>query len=145
MENMKKMLFLAFCLGFFQLTFAEKKTVIIPEGTTISLKINKDIKVTAKMNFITATVEGDVYDESGEYVVIEDGASTEMRVTITKKDFWGSGDPGRITLTPTSVETVTGRTIALKEKWFTIENSKIKAGTPFTTYTSKDIKLVIEL
>lgn len=141
---MKKTYFLLAFLFSVQMMCAQRVSVIIPEGSTISLKINQNIKITSKLTYIVVSVDGDVYDESGEYVVIEDGAPAEMRVSISKPDLW-SGDRGRIVLTPTSVETITGRTIALKEKWFTVDTKVIRAGTPFTTYTSKDIKLVLEL
>lgn len=142
---MKRLYLLPICLCFIQMiqVQAQEISVTIPEGTAICIVINQDIRRTSKQSHIVASVKGDVYDASGKYIVIKNGAPADVRVDMSKRNMW-EGDRGRTVLIPTNVETITGRSIALKEKWFTIEATTIRAGTPFTAYTSQNITLVIK-
>lgn len=142
---MKRLYLLPICLCFIQIiqVQAQEISVTIPEGTAIGIVINQDIRRTSKQSHIVASVKGDVYDASGKYIVIKNGAPADVRVDMSKRNMW-DGDRGRTVLIPTNVETITGRSIALKEKWFTIEATTIRAGTPFTAYTSQNITLVIK-
>lgn len=142
---MKRLYFLPICLCFIQMiqVQAQEISVTIPEGTAICIVINQDIRRTSEQSHIVASVKGDVYDASGKYIVIKNDAPADVRVDMSKRNMW-DGDRGRTVLIPTNVETITGRSIALKEKWFTIEATTIRAGTPFTAYISQNTTLVIK-
>ena len=85
---MKRLYLLPICLCFIQMiqVQAQEISVTIPEGTAICIVINQDIRRTSKQSHIVASVKGDVYDASGKYIVIKNGAPADVRVDMSKRN-----------------------------------------------------------
>lgn len=82
-------------------------------GHKISIRILSTIKSDEPLESSpTAKVAGDVYDETGEYILIESGTPVTLQVEVRKANL--SGDVGRIAITPISTTAYNGREITFE-------------------------------
>ncbi len=132
--------------------FAEKIQVTLPQRAAITITIHESTTSDSKGTPM-ASVAGDVYDETGEYILIKHGALVRLQIERTRGSSFYN-DAGVIKITPISTSAYNGRLIALQAKTveFTGAESalksrraaRIEAGTTFIGYTTDKYVFTLE-
>ena len=120
---MKKIV-LMFIVGLLSVSNAVgQERVMLANGTSIPVRITTpiDSKASFEQN-IAAIVERNIYDDSGNIVLIRRGTPVVMHADIQKAR--GVGKPGSIKLTALTTTAVDGQTIHLMGGYQTIGQSK---------------------
>lgn len=107
-------LLIAFSVFFLSLSlFAQSnQKYILPAGTSVVVKIISPITIEKKGSDhikVDAIVFGDVYDQSGEKILIANGTVVEVQTLITRPSFYGSA--AKLVINPISCLAVDGRAV----------------------------------
>lgn len=95
---MKKVLSIAILLSAVMVSYAQ--SYCIEQGRKISVIVTQEINSQGKIGTPTAEVAGDVYDETGEVVLIKKGTPVYIQVRCRKANV--TGNVGEVTITPIS-------------------------------------------
>ncbi len=105
---MKKLLLLTLTLVCILPIFAQ--SVRLSKGTTIAVTFVENIISNTQYPTANVVVSGDVYDDSGNYIIIQQNTPVMVQLNVRKGKIWG--DVGKIEVTPISTQAVNGRQIA---------------------------------
>lgn len=109
----KQLIFSAILLFGLSISTFAQTSYCLPAGHKISIRIlstlnsKKDTRMTP-----SAEVAGDVYDETGEFILIRKGTPVTLQVETRKANL--SGSVGRITITAISTTAYNGREITFE-------------------------------
>ncbi len=116
--------------------FAEK--IKLSKGTVITVSFAKSM-TSQDTTTPRIVVMGDVYDDSGTYIIIKANTEVVVQLNIRKGNIWG--DVGKIEVTPIATKAVNGRQIAFiaepvvfkgnEHVFNTGMQARISAGTSF--------------
>lgn len=113
MTSTKQLLFAVLLLFGVALPGVAQTSYCLEAGHKISIRILSTLD--SKKNITTnptAEVVHDVYDETGEFILIRKGTLVTLQVTARKANL--SGDVGKITITPISTSAFNGREITFE-------------------------------
>ncbi len=106
---MKKLLYiLVLVFSCYSVCFAEQ--IQLSKGTTIAITIIENIRSDEQSTSAKVVVSGDVYDDSGSYIIIRQNTSVTIQLNIREGKI--TGDVGKIEVTPIATKAVNGRQIA---------------------------------
>ncbi len=104
---MKKSVLLALSVICILPLFAQ--SIRLSKGTTVAVMFVENIKSNAQYPTANVVVSGDVYDDFGNYIIIQQNTPVMVQLNVRKGKIWG--DVGKIEVTPISTQAVNGRQI----------------------------------
>ncbi len=106
---MKKFLYIIVLLfSCSPICFAEQ--IKLSKGTTVAVMFTENMRSNGQYPTANVVVSGDVYDDSGSYIIIKQNTPVTVQLNIRKGKI--TGDVGKIEVTPIATKAVNGRQIA---------------------------------
>ncbi len=105
---MKRIWIISLLLSVILPVFAQ--SVRLSKGTTVAVTIVENIRSNEQYPTAKVIVSGDVYDDSGSYIIIKQNTPVTVQLNIRKGKI--TGDVGKIEVTPIATKAVNGRQIA---------------------------------
>ncbi len=105
---MRRICIIALLCGCILPIFAQ--SVRLSKGTTVAVTIVENIRSNEQYPTAKVVVSGDIYDDSGSYIIIKQNTPVTVQLNIRKGKI--TGDVGKIEVTPISTKAVNGRQIA---------------------------------
>ncbi len=105
---MKRIWIISLLLSVILPVFAQ--SVRLSKGTTVAVTIVENVRSNEQYPTAKVVVSGDVYDDSGSYVIIRQNTPVTVQLNIRKGKI--TGDVGKIEVTPIATKAVNGRQIA---------------------------------
>lgn len=152
-KMIKKTIITVLTLLLFIPTFAAKKQkqVKLPAGTIVTIRTIKSLTSHRPNRKTTFVVNGDVWDEKGEVILIKEGTPADVQIFIKKASY--EGDNSKIQFQPISTKAFNGRLIGFNEQLVVFSGGhygrskkvKLPAGTSFRGCTANDLYFNIEV
>ncbi len=123
---MRRICIIALLCGCILPIFAQ--SVRLSKGTTVAVTIVENIRSNEQYPTAKVVVSGDIYDDSGSYIIIKQNTPVTVQLNIRKGKI--TGDVGKIEVTPIATKAVNGRQIAFiaEPVVFTGNESIVSAG-----------------
>lgn len=149
---MKKILLITISILLISPLYAEKvkKKVKLPAGTIVTIKTLQPLS-SKKKSLAICAVNADIWDESGEFIIIKEGTPADVQVFIQGASIFG--EAGSVTFQPISTAAFNGRLVGFDKQQVVFSGSdylfqrrvKLPAGTSFRAYTANDLYFTIEV
>ena len=128
-----------------------QKKVKLPAGTVITIRTVKSLNSQKPKGITTFVVNGDVWDEKGEVILIREGTPADVQIFIRKAS--KAGENAKIQFQPISTKAFNGRLIGFNEQIVVFSGGHygrqkkviLPAGTSFRGYTANDLYFNIEV
>ncbi len=105
---MKRIWIISLLLSVILPVFAQ--SVRLSKGTTVAVTIVENIRSNDRYPTAKVVVSGDIYDDSGSYIIIKQNTPVTVQLNIRKGKI--TGDVGKIEVTPIATKAVNGSQIA---------------------------------
>lgn len=127
------------------------KKVKLPAGTAITIRTINKLDSQKPKKRTVFVVNGDIWDESGEVILIREGTPADVQIFIRRATAYG--EKAMIQFQPISTKAFNGRLVGFKEQKVVFSGGNYKKqkkvvlpeGTSFCGYTANDLYFNIEV